>query len=362
MLHANATDTNLSVDLQLWKMLSRKTNNLGRVVDGEKNAGMNAQKSAEKLSGGGMSGQDELQSFFAETSVRDEKVPKTPVKGSILSYFGKQQNQKNQPNKALGGKVDIEGDAKESSKAQSSIATKGILKNRIKIEWDCVACTLHNSQEQQHSDCLVCEVCQTPYNNTIDVDADDSDLKNRLHQVTPASSRKGNISSLGNSNVNTKIIRRYETETAVIDETEEETNNDPVARKLDSSLENPIVLCDIPEETSYSRKKQKTTHHQLQSKVATKHIYPVSGRDRLKTKIAPLLSFSVSKNSGRITIHFYATGESTLTNFEVEQIVSKTTADHLMDAQLSRNKNAYVALVYEPAVLHRGMYLICRQY
>jgi hypothetical protein len=182
-------------------MLSRKTSNLGRVVDGEKNAGMNAQKS----------GQDELQSFFAETSVRDEKVSKTPVKGSILSYFGKQQNQKNQPNKALGSKIEIEGDAKESSKARSSIATKGILKNSRKIEWDCVACTLHNSQEQQHSDWLVCEICQTPYTNMIDVDANDSDLKNRLHQVTPASARKGNSNSLGNSNVDTQSIRRYET-------------------------------------------------------------------------------------------------------------------------------------------------------
>ncbi|MGK3735741.1 MAG: hypothetical protein ACI8RD_001044 [Bacillariaceae sp.] len=333
-------------------MLSRKTSNLGRVVDGEKNAGMNAQKS----------GQDELQSFFAETSVRDEKVSKTPVKGSILSYFGKQQNQKNQPNKALGSKIEIEGDAKESSKARSSIATKGILKNSRKIEWDCVACTLHNSQEQQHSDWLVCEICQTPYTNMIDVDANDSDLKNRLHQVTPASARKGNSNSLGNSNVDTQSIRRYETETIVIDETEEKKNNDPVALKLDSSLENPIVLCDIPEETSYPRKKQKTIHHQLHSKLATKHKYPVSGGDRLKTKTVPLLSFSVSKNSGRITIHFYASGESTLTNFEVEQIVSKTTADHLMEAQLSRIKNAYVALVYDQAVLHRGMYLICRQY
>jgi hypothetical protein len=342
-------------------MLSRKTNNLGRVVDGEKNAGMNAQKSVEKLSGGGMSGQDELQSFFAEASVRAEKVSKPPVKGSILSYFGKQQNQKNQPNKALGGKIEIEGDAKESANARSSITTKGVLKNR-KIEWDCVACTLHNSQEQQHSDCLVCEICQTPYTNMIDADANDSDLKNRLHQVTPASSRKRNSSSLGNLDANTKSIRRYETETIVIYETEEETNNDPVARKLDSSLENPIVLCDIPEEISYPKKKQKTTHRQLQSKVATKHKYSVSGGDRLKTKTAPLLSFSVSKNSGRITIHFYATGESTLTNFEVEQIVSKTTADHLMEAQLSRIKNAYVALVYDQAVLHGGMYLICRQY
>jgi len=50
----------------------------------------------------------------------------------------------------------------------------------------------------------------------------------------------------------------------------------------------------------------------------------------------PALFFSVSKNSGRITVHYGKTGESSRTNFEVEQIMSKETADHMTEARLTR--------------------------
>mmetsp|Transcript_57836 Transcript_57836/g.62483 ORF Transcript_57836/g.62483 Transcript_57836/m.62483 type:complete len:1089 (-) Transcript_57836:1165-4431(-) len=354
-------DSNLSVDPQLWKMLSRKINSLGRVVDGEKNASMNAQKSTEKKTGRGMSVQDELQSFFAETSVSDEQVSKVPAKGSILSYFGKQMNQKNQSNKAFG--KNVEEDAKESSKPRSSFATKCAIepeKSR-NIEWDCTACTFHNSQDQHDSDCLACEICKTPYNNIVDVDADDSEI--HLHQVTPSASarRKEKSSRLEGASARTQNIRRDEIETIVIDETEEETKNDRVARTAYSSMKNSPVLYDIPRKNSYPRKKQKITDHQPQSKVPANHKNPLSGRDQLKMKASPLLSFSVSENSGRITIHFYASGESTLTNFELDQIVSKETADRLMEARLSRIKNSYVAPVYDQASLYKVVESIDRQ-
>ena len=78
--------------MQLWSMLGRKVHNLGRVIDGERNASMNAEKTGSIMKGVGMSVQDELQSFFAETS----KVPKIPVKGTIMSFFAKQQQQERQ--------------------------------------------------------------------------------------------------------------------------------------------------------------------------------------------------------------------------------------------------------------------------
>ena len=89
-------------------------------------------------------------------------------------------------------------------------------------------------------------------------------------------------------------------------------------------------------------------------------MFPLSNKSDLETKSTPLLSFSVSKNSGRITIHFSDTGESSLTNFDLDQIVTAETSDRLMEARLSRSQNAIlsVPLVYDQAVLHRGKTLM----
>ena len=111
--------------MQLWHMLGRKINNLGRVVDGERNASMDAQKSGQKVTGAGISGQDELQSFFAETPVRNEKVLKVPVKGTIMSFFAKQQQKTPQSTNKAPRKKMIES-AKKSSESRHSIALKKI--------------------------------------------------------------------------------------------------------------------------------------------------------------------------------------------------------------------------------------------
>jgi 5-methylcytosine-specific restriction endonuclease McrA len=48
------------------------------------------------------------------------------------------------------------------------------------------------------------------------------------------------------------------------------------------------------------------------------------------------LMFSVSKNTGRITIHFPANGGPSPVNFEVEQVVSGETVDILLNARIER--------------------------
>jgi hypothetical protein len=47
------------------------------------------------------------------------------------------------------------------------------------------------------------------------------------------------------------------------------------------------------------------------------------------------LTFSVSKNSEIITIHFAGTGASSLVNFAIDQIVTSDTADRLLDSKVS---------------------------
>jgi|AntRauTorckE5430_2_1112549.scaffolds.fasta_scaffold01935_7 hypothetical protein len=55
------------------------------------------------------------------------------------------------------------------------------------------------------------------------------------------------------------------------------------------------------------------------------------------TKIPPLLSFSVSKNSGRIAIHEAVNGDSLSINFDVEKIVNADMSEELLMRQLKRS-------------------------
>lgn len=324
--------------MQLWQMLGRKTHNLGRVIDGERDASMGAKKAAPGAKVTGLSVQDELQSFFADTKVSEAKAPKVPVKGTIMSFFAKQQ-QKTPQSK------DTRARKESSTKPLQSSQKPTIFGNPPKtspqmIEWDCKACTFHNKKRRRNSGALPCEMCGTKYQEIIDID--DPDITS--HKVTPASVRKGDLETsqqLRSSSVKKQTnpnIKASQPEIVMIDDVDEPHIN-VVPRKLDSTLANPIILCDETEESS-SRKKRKLDHVQSRAKVT----------------LTTFLSFSVSRNSGRITIHFSDTGESSLTNFKIEQIVNEETADRLMEARLSRNQKAMasIKLVYSQPALSKG--------
>ena len=346
-------------DMQLWQMLGRKTNNLGRVIDGERDAGMGAKKGDRYKMGAGLSVQDELQSFFADTKVSDEKISKVPVKGTIMSFFAKKQQKTPQfTSKAARNTL------KERTKRISESYQKpSIFGNHSKatlemIEWDCEACTLHNKQRRCNSDTPACEICGTKYQEVIEID--DQDLPSR--KVTPVSMRKGDsmdqreINQLPKSSsvkMKTKqSTRPLKPEIVTIDDNEESRVN-VVPRNLDSSLANPIILCDGPDEAT-SQKKRKFSHGQSRSKNID--LFPLSNKGRPSTKPVTTLSFSVSRNSGRITIHFSDSGESSLTNFKIEQIVTEETADRLTEAIISRNIKALASIKveYDHSALRKG--------
>jgi SWI/SNF-related matrix-associated actin-dependent regulator 1 of chromatin subfamily A len=157
-------DSNLSVDMQLWHMLGRKTNNLGRVVDGATDGGLDAQKSSGSTMNSPhnrslISGQGELQSFFANNAHKDGKQGvKTPTKGTIMSFFAKQRSAEK-----LTASPVVGAEMKTTLPASFS---------KI-VEWDCEACTFHNSQRRPRFGDLRCEMCQFQYfeTNMIDLTA-----------------------------------------------------------------------------------------------------------------------------------------------------------------------------------------------
>jgi hypothetical protein len=96
VMYCICKDEEVSVDMSLWSMLSRKVGNLGRVVDGERGQ-LNAVEQEVDGEGSissrkGASVEDELVSFFATNSnVEARKQKSGPiVKGTIQSFFTKQ--------------------------------------------------------------------------------------------------------------------------------------------------------------------------------------------------------------------------------------------------------------------------------
>jgi hypothetical protein len=335
-------DSELSIDMQLWRMLGRKINNLGRIMDGVSGAGLNASKASEDAfcSGGkgGVSVQDELQSFFADNANKEMEKKRTPVKGTIQSFFAKQMSAEKDPKSKsadCGGKL-------------ASIAEK--------VEWDCVACTYQNSQTKSKSGCLKCEMCLTPHmeetSQVFDLTVETGNLS-PAREVTPGSSRKKKPRQSQPSSKNSALCTSVET--IVIDDDFDPTRSSDEKKELPTKRDNfeTIVIDDDSvfvdddsnDQLAYEnqrRKKQKMVHEA--AKTARKEC---------------ALSFSVSKNSGRITIHYEKTGESSLTNFDVEQIVTRETADRLLEAKIDRKNapNAKIALVYNDSIIRKGTFL-----
>ena len=91
VMYCICKDEDVSVDMTLWNMISRKVGNLGAVVDGER-VKLNAveQEISSKKSGSshgnGASVEEELNTFFASSKVssaRKQKKGGPVVKGSI---------------------------------------------------------------------------------------------------------------------------------------------------------------------------------------------------------------------------------------------------------------------------------------
>jgi hypothetical protein len=93
VMYCVCKDADVSVDMSLWAMLGRKVGTLGRVVDGQRGKGMNANEMEGMPSKQNVSAEEELASFFASNSKTTSQKSKTkgpPVKGSIQSFFCKQ--------------------------------------------------------------------------------------------------------------------------------------------------------------------------------------------------------------------------------------------------------------------------------
>jgi len=163
IIYCICKERDLSVDMSLWSMLGRKVNNVGRMIDGDKNASLNA----GTLDNG--TSEQQLASFFADNSPSNslQKAGTPIVKGSIQSFFVK--------------KTDI-------AKAEE------VIKESSSESWSCHACTFLNKISY-----LACSMCGTlstnstlKKSNTSSSNEMTMDISNEIEGLSKGSERKFN--------------------------------------------------------------------------------------------------------------------------------------------------------------------------
>ena len=268
ILYCVCKDTTLSVDMSLWSMLGRKIGNIGKVIDGNRNASLRAEDAPVE------SGEEELTRFFAETAGEEKTTAvKAPVKGSIMSFFKPAQ-----PQASTDEEKQTKSPPSATSQTPSSATSKSVQPVKLSftepVEWSCEACTFLNSKVRTKSGWLACDMCCTQY----------------VEHTVSAESRP---------------VTPKEREIIVVEECK------PPAVVKSTEIEIVTIDCGDPESLSSI-------------------VTPA------KKKEQPLLKFSVSKNSGRITIHDGETGQRFPYNFDIEEAISDETSDRLLEAEVAR--------------------------
>lgn len=294
------------------------------------------------------SGQEELTAFFAETAsdVATKKQPTVAVKGSILSFFKKASSPSPNPAVTTGSQTTSTAETRKISKTDSAKKPSD-----NKIEWQCTTCTFINSKKR--SSYLPCEMCGELFV------PDSGPQTESTPRVTPMSvprSAKGTAktpqsiaaSKPSNSVHSTPLARAFRNsstqpspsaEVVIIDENSHHSPESNAARK--TSPQETLVIIDSdddeapPEKLSHARKSLR--------------------RPVIKTQ--EMLTFSVSKNSGRITLHYKEDGSSSHINFDVHDVLTEKTADAIADAQTTRANvtAASVPLQFNQKGIEEGM-------
>ncbi len=302
VIYCVCKERDLSVDLSLWAMIGRKVNNLGRMIDGEKNASMNANHVENSTT--------ELASFFAENSPNQKlanDMSSTPVKGTIQSFFVPKVKQatekmkescmkerslqkfKPAPNPSplvrKTGRDDSYQIVKTSSSANSLASNRN---NKKKESWTCDRCTFINEDAKLFS----CEMCGNPMQA----------------QVTPCSEKSCSLSSVANS-----PDRKYYSPMGVIDLSH--TSNDDV------KLQSLVGAVDHIRSEDFQ-------HINIDQDISSCSHIEINNDTSLTSQSGSLVQFKVSQNSGRIAI-FGIDGASLNFNFDIDDVISEATGEIL---------------------------------
>jgi 5-methylcytosine-specific restriction endonuclease McrA len=270
--------------------------------------------------------------------------------------------------------------ASSSSKRQCSSEKKSSLRKSLdstsvdQFTWSCKICTLSNSKPRSGSAWYTCDACAEPYVSPASSESSDAELDELLQ--TPALDRKQPPSmatavSTGNSTPQWRPSR-MSPEVIVLDIPDSRPSLDcsevieidaspppsPLMKKTKSSCHRPSLDCSGVIEIDASPPPTPFTKTAKSSSPEVIVLDDDSDDDATKQSIPSqkvstpthLIEFSISQHSGRITIHYASNGESSLVNFDVDEVVSNNTADLLLDARIKKVSVAgqQVQLEFDP--------------
>ena len=276
VMYCVCKDRELSIDLMLWGMLSKKVSCLGRMIEGQKGVKMTARETENNAPS-----EQELASSFASTCPNNnvEKIQGKPiVKGSIQSFFLKKN--RSEP-KTLSGKSVAKRKFFNPDDRVTSPPPKNSMKSIMK--WQCNLCTFIN-ERKRNTLRMKCEMCNTPYFGTPNPSSKATDLNSKTKKV------------------------QHERDVILLD-----------GDDLFNSYDNPS--CDV---ISLSSTDDLDCNNRDPSSI-------VSYEDQSET-----LTFNVSKNSGRVAIHG-PRGEPLFVNFDINDIIADGTSDLLFETKVKRN-------------------------
>eukprot|EP00979_Chaetoceros_neogracilis_P014649 scaffold4802_cov267-Chaetoceros_neogracile.AAC.34 len=341
-------DEDLSVDMSLWKMLGKKTSNLGRVIDGEKGVSMNAVDSENSAPS-----EQELASFFADNCPNQAEVKKkAPAKGSIQSFFKKPSAQSSKTEKLIKSTQSIYTVTPDSCKGKPphlspisgnrtisttlSSSSNFSSKKMKSSSWSCNLCTFSNERKSQ-----ACAMCRTPIPLLISakestVECGNCSFQNLCNRSRCAMCKlslqpnaKKESSSIDIIDLSEKYTSKRTNPEAFPSHHLLGMSASLTTNSKNLSQESQVIeLIDDSDDEEFEPMPSK--RQKLESNNSANSTTKI-------TKIPPLLSFSVSKNSGRIAIHEAVNGDSLSINFDVETIVNADMSEELLMRQLKRS-------------------------
>eukprot|EP00986_Skeletonema_menzelii_P008167 scaffold3356_cov154-Skeletonema_menzelii.AAC.17 len=389
-------DEDLSIDMVIWKMLSNKTGNLSKIVDGERK-GLDAVETSVALnnnkhgSGNGMSAEDELINFFASTKSTQSAKPNTgpPVKGTIQSFFKKQAAPSSKKPSSTVAKKKSKNVGKTSPNSVACISLLDCDEATSLVTVNCAVCTFEN-----HADATFCSMCQSPiatvskpkaheqtqqqqwacsactFTNTYEVVACEvcgtkrkTDSSVDGQEIQPLYLPDQSASSSNES--------ESESSGASTDKPRKQASSDS-KHKGDCYIENgtrgiqPLQLPDQLSSSSDDDSDESVTSNHINQKHCSKNIKtPSLNLSQNSTSVASecidltqddeykekkplhtkkprhdyelgIFRFSVSKNSGRIALHLHSTGDPLHVNFDIAQILTPECSNKLQEVTISR--------------------------
>ena len=287
---------------------------------------------------------NELQDFFSETAPQQTERPERPVKGTIMSFFMKQQET-------------TESSPKSAPAAQGDYQSGP---SRL-ISWACSVCTYENTQVRRVRGLKRCGMCGESY-----VEALSDDEGEPASPVTPMN--KGNIHnkvygkpkklaqdragiSTYSKEKHTLPIKSTSSGSTIIVIDDDDDDDKPVCKKKSAAS---------AESTTSSSRREEPDVIVLDGAPNSQCV--VSARSSSKTVSkgvkSAILAFSVSKNSGRISVQDATSFRPFCVNFDISQVVSSETADKLLDAKIRRgavsSKGPNFLVEFDDNAVNRG--------